>query len=180
MMTTRSSRSAYGSVAVGIHWLSALLIVGLLASGTLAENTVDPSTKAMILTAHAPMGIIVLLLTLFRLVWWWRFDTKPLPLGEGPAWQESLAKVVHVLLYVVMLGMATSGIGLFALSGAGQIIFGGAPGPLPDFEMFPPRVPHGIGAKLLLGLFVIHAGAGLYHHFVKRDRTLMRMWFTRA
>jgi cytochrome b561 len=176
-MTRKSSSTAYGAVAVGIHWLTVLLIVALLGSGMLADETSDPAAKARILTAHAPMGIAVLLLTLARLIWWWRFDTHPEPLGGDPAWQIKAAKAVHGLLYLVVLAMTASGIGLFVLSGAGDIIFGGAPGPLPDFNEFAPRLPHGIGAQLLLVLFVAHAGAALYHHFVKRDATLRRMWF---
>jgi cytochrome b561 len=179
-MTAKSTSTTYGSVAVSIHWITALLIIGLLASGTLAEESADPATKARILSAHAPMGIAVLLLTLGRLAWWWRFDNRPAPLGGDPAWQEKTAKLVHGLLYLVILAMAASGIGLFVLSGAGDIIFGGAPGPLPDFTTFAPRVPHGIGAKTLLGLFVLHAGAALFHHFIKRDATLRRMWFGRG
>ncbi|MDP3526504.1 MAG: cytochrome b [Hoeflea sp.] len=178
-MSMKSSPTTYGAVAVSIHWLSALLIVGLLASGMLADETGDPATKARILSAHAPMGIAVLLLTLARIVWWWRLDSHPAPLAGDPAWQMKAARAVHGLLYIVVLGMAASGIGLFVLSGAGAIVFGGAPGPLPDFADFAPRVPHGIGAKLLAALFIGHAGAALYHHFVKRDATLTRMWFTR-
>ena len=176
-MTSKSSSTAYGTVAVSLHWLTVLLIIALLGSGMLADETSDPAAKAQILTAHAPMGIAVLLLTLARLVWWWRFDTHPEPLGGDPAWQTKAAKAVHGLLYLAILVMAASGIGLFALSGAGDIIFGGAPGPLPDFGGFAPRLPHGIVAKLLLALFVLHAAAALFHHFVKRDATLRRMWF---
>ncbi|MEQ8479992.1 MAG: cytochrome b [Hoeflea sp.] len=176
-MTHKSSTDSYGSVAIGVHWLTAVLIVGLLASGVLAENAADPATKATLLTLHAPMGIAVLVLTLFRIVWWWRLDTRPDPLGGNPAWQEKLAKAVHLLLYMVMIGMAASGIGMFVLSGSGDILFGGAPGPLPDFDNFAPRGPHGIGAKLLMALLVLHAGAALYHHFLRRDATLRRMWF---
>lgn len=73
--------------------------------------------------------------------------------------------------------MAASGIGMLALSGAGAILFAGASGTLPDFWAYPPRVPHGIGAWLLVTLFVLHAGAALYHQFVKRDRLLRRMAF---
>lgn len=176
-MTSKSSSTAYGTVAVSLHWLTVLLIIALLGSGMLADETSDPAAKAQILTAHAPMGIAVLLLTLARIVWWWRFDTHPEPLAGDPAWQTKVAKAVHGLLYLAILVMAASGIGLFALSGAGDIIFGGAPGPLPDFGDFTPRLPHGIVAKLLLALFVLHAAAALFHHFVKRDATLRRMWF---
>lgn len=175
-MSMKSSPTTYGKVAAGIHWLSVVLIVALLVSGLLADETGDPAAKASILSAHAPMGIAVLVLTLARIVWWWRFDTHPQPLPGDPALQVKAAKAVHGLLYIVVIGMAASGIGMFVLSGAGNIIFGGAPGPLPDFADFAPRVPHGIGAKLLVALFVVHAGAALYHHFVKRDATLARMW----
>ena len=84
---------------------------------------------------------------------------------------------MHVLFYVVILGMTASGIGTLVLSGAGPILFGGAAQPLPDFWNYPPRAPHGIAARLLIVLFVLHAGAALYHHVFKRDGLLRRMWF---
>lgn len=178
-MPIKSNTSTYGNVAVSIHWLSAFLIVVMLGSGFRAGQTVDPVAKAEILRIHAPLGIAILVLTLARLVWWWKFDTKPIPTGNSPAWQEKAAKAVHALLYIVILGMTASGIGMFVLSGAGPILFGGADGVLPDFAEFPPRVPHGLGARAMVALFVLHSGAALYHHFVKRDPTLKRMWFGR-
>ncbi|MHA6940133.1 cytochrome b/b6 domain-containing protein [Ralstonia pseudosolanacearum] len=36
---------------------------------------------------------------------------------------------------------------------------------------------HGIGARLLLLMALVHAGAALYHHFIRRDGLLRRMWF---
>jgi len=178
-MTRKSTPTTYGTVAVSIHWLTVILIVTLLASGMLADDTKDAASKASILSVHAPMGIAVLLLTLARLVWWWHFDARPEPLGGDPAWQEKTAKAVHALLYVVILSMASSGIALLILSEAGSILFAGEPGPLPDFSDFAPRVPHGIGAKILLLLFAGHAGAALYHHLIKGDATLRWMWFGR-
>ena len=64
-----------------------------------------------------------------------------------------------------------------ALSGAVPIIFGQG-GTLPDFWIYMPRVPHGIGARLLLILLILHAGAALYHHFISRDGLLKRMWIS--
>ncbi len=179
-MTRKSDNSRYGTLAVTIHWLSALLIIALIGSGFRAGQTIDPVAKAQILQFHAPMGITILLLTLFRIVWWWRFDAKPAAVGSDPRWQEFSAKAVHVLFYIVILGMTASGIGMFVLSGAGPIVFGGAEGPLPDFHLYPPRVPHGLGARAMVVLLVLHAGAALYHHFIKRDATLRRMWFGRS
>ena len=84
---------------------------------------------------------------------------------------------MHYGFYVVIFGMIACGIGLVVLSGAGPIISGEAVGPLPDFSEYLPRVPHGLGARLLAVLIVFHAGAGLYHHFIKKDGLLWRMWY---
>jgi cytochrome b561 len=55
----------------------------------------------------------------------------------------------------------------------------GKSAPLPDFWKYRPRTPHGIGARLLLALIVLHTGAALYHHFVRRDGLLRRMLFSK-
>lgn len=96
-----------------------------------------------------------------------------------PTWQDRSSKTVHFLFYIAMLGMAASGIGMIALSGAGPIIFGGEASALPDFRDYLPRTPHGIGARLILVLFAIHVGAALYHHWFKKDGLLGRMWITK-
>ena len=178
-MNRKSDNTNYGTVAVTIHWVSAIAIVGLLISGFSAGQVPDPQTKAAILRLHAPLGIVIAILTLARIVWWWRYDTRPAPTGGSPAWQERAARAVHLLFYVLILGMAASGVGMFVLSGAGLILFGGSQAALPDFHDYLPRVPHGLGAKVTAALLVIHAGAALYHHFVKRDATLKRMWFAK-
>jgi len=175
-MPMKSSSDHYGSVAVTLHWLSALLILVLIASGLRAGGLEDPAAKAAILRAHIPIGIAVLVLTLGRIVWWRFADTKPAPVPM-PAWQDRSARTVHVLFYAVILGMTASGIGMMLLSGAGPIIFGGESVSLPDFWDYKPRVPHGIGARVVIALFVVHAGAALYHSIVKRDGLLRRMWY---
>ncbi len=179
-MTRRSDDSHYGTVAVTIHWLSALLIVVLLGTGFRAGQTIDPIAKADILRFHAPMGLAILVLTIARIIWWWRFDTKPSAVGNDPRWQSLSAKTVHVLFYIIIIGMTASGIGMIVLSGVGPILFGGAEGTLPDFTLYLPRIPHGLGARAMLALLILHAGAALYHHFVKHDVTLRRMWFGRG
>jgi cytochrome b561 len=178
-MILKSTSDQYGTVAVSIHWVSAVLVLILIGSGFRAANTVDPAAKAAILRVHVPIAIGVLALMLLRIVWWWGFDRKPGPVAGSPHWQERTAQVVHVVFYIVILGMIASGIGMLALSGAAPLIFGGDGALLPDFSKYPPRLPHGIGARLLLGLLVLHVGAALYHHFVRHDGLLWRMWFSR-
>ncbi len=173
----KSDNTRYGTVAVTIHWLSALLIIEQFVTGFWATRPMESAAKADLLWFHAPLGNAVLVLTFARLVWWWRYDTKPAPVGSGPKWQERIAKLVHSLFYITILGMAASGIAMIALSGADAIIFDGVPGELPDFNAYLPRDLHGFGARLMLVLLILHTGAVLHHHLIKKDVTLGRMWF---
>ena len=90
-----------------------------------------------------------------------------------------MARVVHIALYVLILGMIASGIGMIVLSGVGADIFSGADIELPNFMDYPPRIPHGLGANLLIALLAAHVGAALHHHFIRRDGLLWRMWYGR-
>lgn len=175
----KSTVTRYGTVAVTIHWISAILILALLGSGFRAGSLADSAAKASVLSVHVPLGIIILLLTLARVAWWVFADRKPDHPAGDPAWQTMSAKAVHVLFYVVIFGMAASGIGMMILSGAGSILFAGSDAPLPDFSDYLPRVPHGIGARVMIALLVLHIGAALYHHFIKKDGLIWRMWFVK-
>jgi cytochrome b561 len=166
----------YGRVAAALHWLIALLILALLGTGFAAANAEGPA-KGALLRPHLPLGLAVLALTLLRLVWTlieWRRGARPGAVPGMPAWQHQFARAAHALLYIVPFGMAASGIGLMALSGAAPAIFGGDP--LPDFWRHAPRIPHGIGARLLVALLLLHVGAALYHQFLRRDGLLGRLW----
>lgn len=174
-MRLKSTSDRYGAVAILIHWVAAALIVALLISGFRAANMTDPIAKAFVLRAHAVMGVSVLVLTLARIGWWWFADRKPAPVAGMSVLMTRVSAAAHILFYVLILGMAASGIGMMILSGAGEILFGGAKGALPDFWNYPPRIPHGIGARVLTALLVLHVGAALYHQFIRGDRLLGRM-----
>ncbi len=170
----RSDDNAYGSIAIFIHWASALLIFVLLASGFRSGFADDPALKAMALRIHVPVAILVLILTVGRLIWWWRIDRKPLALPGTPNWQALVARWTHRAFYLVILLLLASGIAMSVISGLPDALFGDAV--LPDFSELAPRAGHGIGARLLAALILLHVAGALYHHFVLRDRTLRRMW----
>ena len=171
----KSSPERYGRIAITIHWTSALLIIGLMIAGFRAAGMTDPVAKASLLRIHAPVGIAVLVLTLARIGWWLFADHKPNDPPDVPRLQALAAKAVHGLLYVAIFGLAGSGIALLALSGAGAILFGNAPGPLPDFWSYAPRYGHAAMARLMALLLLLHIGAALYHQFVRKDRLFARM-----
>ena len=175
-MNNKSSTTHYGTAAISIHWLSACLVLALFASGLLSDQMTGEA-KAMFLRLHLPMGGLLLLLTLFRLFWWFKKDTKPKPLLSIEPWQRTVSHWTHRLLYVLIFLMLGSGISLSIFSGLPDAVFGSAP--MPNFEDFAPRFPHGIISKALGGLILLHAGAALMHHYVQKDSTLRRMWFAK-
>jgi cytochrome b561 len=179
-MPAKSTPTRYGAVPIAIHWITALALLGLLVSGFRAADMLDDAAKTAILRIHTAVGIAVLALTLARLLWWVAIDRKPAYPAGQPRWQQIASAAVHSLLYLAILLMAGSGIGMMALSGAGDIVWGGAAAPLPDFRQFAPRAAHGIGATLLIALTLAHTAAALYHQFILRDRLLARMGLGRA
>lgn len=182
-MAWKSSAHRYGAVAMAMHWVTAVAILGLLVSGlTMAGMTdaADDAAKQGIVRTHATIGVAVVLLTLLRLAWWLLADRKPGDPAGQPRWQVLAAKAVHGLFYVVIVVMGASGVATILLSGAGDILLGDAPGPLPDFMQYPPRLAHGLFAWTLMALIALHVAAALYHQFLLRDRLLSRMGLGRA
>jgi cytochrome b561 len=172
-MSAKSTSTRYGSIAIAIHWLTALLIVMLFTTGLLAAGTTDEAAKLALLRAHIPLGAGALLLTVLRIVWWLVADRRPDLPTEQPAWQKFMAKAVHIALYLVVLESAGSGIATIILSDALPAIIG--TGALPDFNTVLPRAVHGIGSRVMLALLAMHVGAALYHQFIRRDHLLARM-----
>lgn len=176
-MGARSTQDRFGSIPAAIHWLSTLLIIALIVLGFSFGAATSDSAKVGLLKTHIILGVLTLVLTLLRIVWWIFFDRKPAPAAGMSGWMNKAASSVHGLLYLLLLIMAGSGIGMMVLSGAGQILFGGGARPLPNFHDFPPHVAHGLGALILVALLALHVVAALYHHFVLRDGLLDRMRF---
>lgn len=170
-MSMKSTSTRYGSVAIAIHWTSAIGVVLTFIAGMVLANS-NPIPMPL-LVFHIVLGSCVFVLTLLRIVWWLAADDRPPLPANQPRMQQLAAKTVHALLYVILILMGSSGIMTLVLSGAIPALVSGAP--LPDFSMLIPRVAHGIMSKMLLVLFVGHVGAALYHQFVRRDHLLARM-----
>ena len=170
-MSIKSSTDRYGNVAITIHWVSALAVILMLASGQVMDW--DPDRIGAILPYHVTTGFLIGVLTLFRILWWLALDRQPAPQAGMPPWQERIARFVHFGLYACILVLFGSGIAMMVLLGAlGPIFFGGE---LPNFSQTPPRLAHGLASRLILLLACLHIGAALWHQFVKRDHLLARM-----
>lgn len=175
-MPADSAPKRYHPVHVAIHWLMALLVLLLLGGAKIALPGIpdDDPQKAAMLQMHAYTGGALAALLIIRLIL--RFTAKtPAPADAGNAFLNFTAKTVHILFYVLLFGMAISGLGMFQLANL-PAVFSGAQ-PYPDFFEFPPRLGHGLLSSILLVLVALHVGAALYHQFIRKDNLLARMWF---
>ncbi len=177
-MRWMGDRHHYGAVAMAMHWATAFAVFAMLGFGLMLEQA-EEAARLPLLRAHAAVGIVVVVLTLLRIGWWAFADRKPEAPAGMPRWQHMAARWVHSLFYFVILVMGASGLAMLALSGAGTILFAGA-GSLPDFTLYAPRAPHGLGAWAMMVLIAVHVAAALYHQIVLKDRLLGRMGLGRA
>lgn len=173
-MASNGTSQRYASPAIALHWTLAAAILVALPLGFLAANAADAQHAAALLRIHAPLGLAILALTLGRAAWRYRHAPPPAPAGQ-PRWQVGAARITHILLHVVPLLTAISGLALMASSGAGPVVFSHAPGGLPDFSHLPPMRVHALGAFALVALVGLHLAAVVYHQLLRRDRPLARM-----
>ena len=176
----------YDDVAVGFHWLIALLIFGQLAVGKYMTSLPEADAARFVLTQwHKTFGILVLLLATGRLLW--RFTHRPPPEPDSvPAWQERAAHVAHVGLYALLFALPLTGWLLVSWSSfnVDTYLFDVIPWPhLPNPGLMPEgpatedalHAWHEIAGNVLILILIAHVGAALKHHFVDRDAVLVRM-----
>lgn len=169
----------YHPALVALHWLLALMILGLLFGGNFLLEPVpnsDPD-KVFGFTNHMIGGVTVGTLMIVRLLV--RLFTKTPPHAEtGSAALDLAGRAAHWGLYLLVFAMVGSGIALSQTSGLGEIVFFGGEGPLPpDFSAFPARAVHGVISILLMALILAHLAGWAYHSFVLKDGLIRRMWF---
>jgi len=65
------------------------------------------------------------------------------------------------------------------MAGYPAIVFGDLAGPLPDTSGLLPRLVHGVMGWVILLLVALHVLGALYHHVVRNDGLMHRMWFSK-
>ncbi len=177
----------YTKVAITLHWLIALSIIGLLVVGLLMseDDLLPQEMRFKAYQLHKSFGLSVLVLSVVRLGW--RLGHKPPALpAEMPAWEAFAARATHWAFYFLMFALPLSG---WALVSTSSFSF-----PTMWFGLFEwPHLPlgstpeakeqingfvsesHEIMAYLMMALLGLHVGAALKHHFWNRDDVLTHM-----
>ena len=169
--------SRYSRIAIGLHWLTALAIIGNLVSGLTLDlflECTDPAMKVQGLInigMHKSLGLTIIVLTLARLGWRLANPPPPLP-AHMTRLERRLAQLAHAAFYGLMFILPLSG---WALASTGRA-------PIRWFGQFEvPHLPVAASQRDLFGeshellgwtmvaLLVLHVLAALKHHFIDRD-----------
>lgn len=170
--------SRYHPLLVVLHWFLAVLIAAALALGALVMVKI-PNTDPMkieALRSHMSGGILILMLMLVRLFIRTR-TAHPQMATTGNRGLDRLAWLSHRLFYVVVLGMAGSGLFMALQTDLPSVVFMGHGTVPPDFWAYPVRAVHYAFSRLLIALIALHLAGALFHTFILKDGLLHRMFF---
>jgi cytochrome b561 len=174
-MPSKSNRQRYGFVAVALHRTLSLLIFLQLLGGLVALRQ-SGDDKISILRLHAPLGLLIGLLAIARIVWWSVYDQRPDDIAGMPRYQALAAHFVHGLLYLLPIAAALTGYILLSRSGAWGVVFAqSADHVIPDFKASSGFLAHWIAVMSVASFVAIHICATCYHQFIKRDNILVRL-----
>lgn len=196
---TTEARTRWDGLVKTLHWSIALLMLLVIPAGFVMTWTYGPSFKdANVLEVHLLASqfhhTIGFLILFAALAWVVRGRLRPRP-SFDPAvtpWQRALARLVHAALALLLILIPWSGwTALSALAdspafGPTHIWFFGTDRLLPRiWTPLPFNDPSGyrrFGGLhvwfLWAGLWVLslHIVSALWHHFIRRDGVLRRMW----
>lgn len=188
-MSVKNTTLRYGSVAMMLHWLIALLLTANIVTGFVVADGLDDADplQATLLRLHEPTGLIILVLSVMFLGWKLINPIPRLPVGMSMR-LRILARGTHYTLYFLIIAVPLAGWALVSTSRTGR--------PISFFGLFQwPNIPlltnltrpdrhqghilfgmlHPWMAYVAFALVVLHVSAALYHHIVRRDDVLIRM-----
>ncbi len=168
-----------------MHVIGALLVLTLLGVGLCLDDMPKGAIKSWAFSLHKAVGFVTLG---WMIVWWADFVTqiKPLPPQGSSLGQHRLAVAVKWVLLTGGTLMPLSGWLMAAASGRTEVKTLGVS--LPNPFLFKVKKLSGFFwdihenvANILIAAIALHIAGALYHHFIRRDNVLTRMFpFIRA
>ncbi|RYZ94080.1 MAG: cytochrome b [Moraxellaceae bacterium] len=175
----KDSTTGYGLVTILLHWTCALLVIFLFGLG-LYMRSLDYYSPWYNRgpNLHISLGILVFALMSLRAVWRLR-NQSPTRISTISPFIYFIANAVKFALYFCVFVICISGYFITTADGKSANFFGLFSIP-PIFQLGATNVDlagliHEYVAWGIIGIATIHGGAAIFHHFVKRDRTLLRM-----
>lgn len=168
----------YTGVAIGLHWVMAIALLGCFALGVYMHDLPFSPSKLQYFSWHKWAGVTLFVVLWFRLIWRLTHRAPAMPAGM-PFWQQRVAAATHHGLYILMILIPLTGWLMSSAKGFQTVWFGVIP--IPDLlekneamgDLLR-NVHETLNILLALSVFA-HVGAALKHHFINRDDVLTRM-----
>ncbi len=169
----------WGWIAIFFHWMSAITIIALFGLGLwMVELSYYDSWYRSAPHIHKSIGLLLFLLTILRILWIW-LNVKPAALKNHSETERRLAIIIHRFLYVVLLALMLSGYLISTADGRSIEVFDWFELPailsgIKGQEDIAGKI-HYILAMTLMTTVFLHASGAIKHHFIDKDKTLIRM-----
>lgn len=191
-MSLKNTADTYGSIAKWLHWGTALLFLGSYVSVYYRQWFTERDTPEnwIAIQLHLSIGVTIAVVVALRIIW--RMTNRVPEFEPGTKLEHLAAHAGHYALYAIMIIMPVTGYLGSGVNTEYFFLFD-----IPKFEstqLFELLVIEGMGLtneqfeqpidfihKNILGAWLVwmlilgHVSAALYHHFVKKDRTLRKM-----
>lgn len=162
-MSRRSSQDRYGTVAVGLHWTSAALVLAQLAMG-LTMTRINGGDNDTMYRAHVGIGMLIALLTIGRVAW---RVIEPSPRTPPmPSWRRVAYIANHGAFYVVLAALAGTGIATLVASDLTPLPWTVDAAAIEDGRA---RDNHFVMALIFSALFVMHVAGVVTYQRTKGD-----------
>ena len=174
-MKLKNNLTEYGLISKLFHWLSAAVLVIQIPLGFYLVDMDFSEKRITIENVHVTMGLSILYITIFRLIYKIFNPTPPLQKSIFIG-QKLIAKSNHVLLYLSILAIT--------ISGALKKLFNGE-----ELDMFFFNLEikdnfelaeifyeiHIIGNYTLISLITLHISAVIIHKILFKENLLKRI-----
>ena len=168
--------SAYDGVAIALHWFTAFLV---FANFALAEtwDWFSKPARGLMEQTHMSFGVLLTAVIIARIAWRFIPGHQVSPIETG--WVRLVSKGSHYFLYLLLIAEASLGFAFRWGAGRPMAFFGAGIPPLISEISRPLRhelreLHEWIGWTIVV-IALLHALAALYHHYVLKDRVLIRM-----
>ncbi len=181
-MRLKNTEKNYGLLAILFHWITAIGVFFLFGLGlwmtSLDYYHPDYRTAPHL---HKSLGVLLIGLVIMRLLWR-VMNPSPQALTTHKTWEALVAKIVHAVLYILLISLFISGYLITTAEGDSLDVFSWFSLPslidgIKNLEDLAGEIHEWI-AFTLIALVVLHALAALKHHFLDKDSTLKRMFST--
>ena len=174
-MSMLNNKSKYGLLSKLFHWLTAAGLIVQIPLGFYLVDLEFDQSRVDIENYHILFGLIIFYITLVRLVFKLLTPAPDLK-GSACLGQKFIAKLNHLLLYLTLLTVTSSGILKKLFNGESLVIFFKKINLTYNYELSEQFYSiHIIANYALIGLISLHILAVLFHKFLLRENILKRI-----